>query len=517
MDTLTNLIDRREPVAADSACEAVLDRFIREPGALALAVVERGAPIGVISRETFLARMEVPGAGDLTARMVMTAPPSTFAQDAAAIEVTQTLLRTAPEALLGGFVAVDAAGRYAGVCTAVALMAGQARAAAAAAAPATTSVTTSTSVGLLERIAAETREPVLGTLAAVERMRRFRLPEDAAACLDTIAEAGHGVLDLLETAAALQRAQATELTLDPEPRRLQDLMDEVEARWRDRTETAGLTLLVSYDGDPDCAAMADSPRLVQIFDALIGHAMANARHGVIEASLKTEVDENGVGLHGRVRDNGALYDAAYLASLFDDSALPASRAALGVALGLALAGRSVSAMGGHLSAEPNTGAGATISFELALESATAAADEASEPEESGGRSAHVLVVDDNATNRMVVEALCEMFDCSTESVVDGVEAVEAARTGRFDVILMDIKMPRMDGVAATREIRKLKGPAGQAPIVALTANADPDEAREYMAAGMLCVVEKPIKPEKLLEALDLALASRAETDKAAAA
>ena len=515
MDTLANLIDRREPVAADSACEAVLDRFIREPEALALAVVERGAPIGVISRESFLARMEVPGAGDLTARMVMTAPPLTFAQDAAAREVAQTLLRTAPEALLGGFVAVDAGGRYVGVCTAVGLMAGQA--AAAASAPAAASATTSTSVGLLERIAAETREPVLGTLAAVERMRRFRLPEDAAACLDTIAEAGHGVLDLLETAAALQRAQATELTLDPEPRRMQDLMDEVEARWRDRTETAGLTLLVSYDGDPDCAAMADSPRLVQIFDALIGHAMANARHGVIEASLKTEVDEKGVGLHGRVRDNGALYDGAYLASLFDDSALPASRAALGVALGLALAGRSVSAMGGRLSAEPNTGAGATISFELALESATAAADEAAEPEESGGRSAHVLVVDDNATNRMVVEALCEMFDCSTESVVDGVEAVEAARTGRFDVILMDIKMPRMDGVAATREIRKLKGPAGQAPIVALTANADPDEAREYMAAGMLCVVEKPIKPEKLLEALDLALAAKAETDKAAAA
>jgi CheY-like chemotaxis protein len=102
-------------------------------------------------------------------------------------------------------------------------------------------------------------------------------------------------------------------------------------------------------------------------------------------------------------------------------------------------------------------------------------------------------------------------------VADGVEAVEAARTGRFDVILMDIKMPRMDGVTATREIRKLKGPAGSAPIVALTANADPDEAREYMSAGMLCVVEKPIKPERLLEALDMALAAKDVIDKAAAA
>jgi CheY-like chemotaxis protein len=124
----------------------------------------------------------------------------------------------------------------------------------------------------------------------------------------------------------------------------------------------------------------------------------------------------------------------------------------------------------------------------------------------------VLVVDDNATNRMVVEALCEMFDCSTESVVDGVEAVEAARAGRFDVILMDIKMPRMDGVTAAREIRKLPAPAGLVPIIALTANADPDEVAEYVAAGMRAVVEKPIKPERLMEALESALADAAVAD-----
>ncbi|HEX7761667.1 MAG TPA: response regulator [Caulobacteraceae bacterium] len=507
MDTLAHLIDRREPIAADCACEAVLDRFIREPGTLALPVVERGVPIGVISRETFLARMEVPGAGDLTARAVMSAPPAVFDQDTTAAQAVSALMRTAPEALLGGFVAIDARGFYVGVGTAVSLMTQQATPAAAPA----------TSAGLIERIAAETREPVLGGLAAIERMRRFRLPDDAAACLDTIAEASHSILDLLETAAQLQRAQTSDLKLEVEPRRLQDLMDEVEGRWGERAEAAGLTLLVSYDGDPDCAAMADSPRLVQIFDALIGHAMANARHGVIEASLKTEIGDKGVFVHGRVRDNGALYETGYLERLFDDTALPAPRAALGVALGLALAGHAVAAMKGNLCAEANTGAGATISFDMTLAAATAMAEEQAEPEPSSGRSAHVLVVDDNATNRMVVEALCEMFDCSTESVVDGVEAVDAARTGRFDVILMDIKMPRMDGVAATREIRKLKGPAGRAPIVALTANADPDEAREYVAAGMLCVVEKPIKPERLLEALDMALAAKEEIDKAAAA
>ncbi|WP_163065994.1 response regulator, partial [Acinetobacter baumannii] len=90
---------------------------------------------------------------------------------------------------------------------------------------------------------------------------------------------------------------------------------------------------------------------------------------------------------------------------------------------------------------------------------------------------------------------CEMFDCTSECAEDGVEALEAARTGRFDLILMDIKMPRMDGVEATRAIRSLGGAVGGTPIIALTANADPDDAAIYLAAGMNAVVEKPIKPE----------------------
>ncbi len=79
--------------------------------------------------------------------------------------------------------------------------------------------------------------------------------------------------------------------------------------------------------------------------------------------------------------------------------------------------------------------------------------------------------------------------------------MDAARSGRFDLILMDIKMPRMDGVAATREIRRMAGPAGAVPIIALTANADPEDAAGYLAAGMNGVVEKPMKPDTLLRAL----------------
>jgi CheY-like chemotaxis protein len=148
----------------------------------------------------------------------------------------------------------------------------------------------------------------------------------------------------------------------------------------------------------------------------------------------------------------------------------------------------------------------TVTFELMaprLDVEAGAEEDRGQLAASG--SIHVLVVDDNATNRMVAEGLCEMFECTTECAQDGVEAVEAARSGRFDLILMDIKMPRMDGVEATKAIRAFPGPAGQVPIIALTANADPEDAKDYLACGMSSVVEKPIKPERLLAAMNAAL------------
>lgn len=167
-----------------------------------------------------------------------------------------------------------------------------------------------------------------------------------------------------------------------------------------------------------------------------------------------------------------------------------------------LARRLLIGMDGQLRKEANAGASDTATFEMKL---APIPETIEEPSEDAGRAAHILVVDDNATNRMVAQSLVEMFDCTSESAEDGEEAVEAARTGRFDLILMDIKMPRMDGIAATRMIRAIPGPIGVVPIIALTANADPDDAEAYLAAGMNGVVEKPMKPEQLLAALQQAL------------
>lgn len=500
MHLLGDLVDRRAALPADSLCEAALGVFVHNPECRAVAVVDNTGPLAIVTREPFLARMEAPDAVN-RALLELADPEPLIAE--ASLDVAAFVERAArerPAALLGGFI-VARDGRYEGVSDLARLL--PALAASASASP------------LIERLCAEVREPTRHALAAAEGLLRMRLPEGSAAHLETIVEAAQSTLALLEVVTDLQRAKAGRLEIAAAPRRLQALMDDLEARWRGKAEIAGVTLLVSYDGAPECVAMIDAARLMQVFDAVVGHAMAHAARGVVEASLQVRASDRGYQLTGRVRDNCATYSADDLAGLFRGDGDASEAGGMGLRLELRLAERAIAAMSGVLDAKPNPGPGATISFELEVETAEGeAASEAGAPATTA-RSAHILVVDDNATNRMVVEALCEMFDCSTESVADGLEAVEAAKGGRFDVILMDIKMPRMDGVTAAKEIRKLPAPAGRVPIVALTANADADEVAEYLAAGMRSVVEKPIKPERLMEALDEALTG--DPAKAAAA
>ncbi|HEX3701296.1 MAG TPA: response regulator [Phenylobacterium sp.] len=353
---------------------------------------------------------------------------------------------------------------------------------------------------VFDRVTGDIRQQMAGVVALTEQLARQRLTPDGQACVSSIADAAKGVRRTLEAALDLRAMEADGLTLAPAPVRLRELMDGVQDHWGAAAAMSGVTLLASYDGDPDAAVTADRTRLLQVFDGLIGEAVAGARRGAVEASLRAFDHPAGLRIEGRVR--GAR-DPAWEAQDLDARVRAVdSQLGLEVALGMALARRIVIDLNGRLVDEANPGAGQTVAFELILPKAAGAP----EPEvRRPARSAHVLVVDDNATNRMVAQALCEMFDCTCEAAGDGHEAVEAARAGRFDLILMDIKMPRMDGVAAAHAIRALPGEAGQVPIVALTANADPDDAAGYLAAGMDGVVEKPMKPEHLLAVLQQAL------------
>jgi len=363
-----------------------------------------------------------------------------------------------------------------------------------------------------DRVTGEIRQQMDGVLALTEQLMRQRMSPDAEVCIGGVAEAAEGVRRLLEAAINLRKVTQEGLTLDPAPLRLRELVDEVHSRWEPAAATSGVTLLVSYDGDPDACALGDRARLLQVFDGFVGEAVASMRRGAVEASLRTSVGPEGVRLEGRVRGaRNPAWEAQDLEARVRDVE---ARFGLEVAIGVVLARQIIDGLGGAMRNEGVGGASETVIFEVLLP--VASETPAAEPQ-AAERSAHILVVDDNATNRMVAQALCEMFDCTCECVNDGAQAVEAARAGRFDLILMDIKMPVMDGVAATRAIRQLAGVPGLVPIIALTANAEPEDAEGYLAAGMNGVVEKPMKPEHLLAALQAALGETTAEETASAA
>ncbi|MDP3173232.1 MAG: response regulator [Phenylobacterium sp.] len=359
----------------------------------------------------------------------------------------------------------------------------------------------------IERVASEIRQQMDGILALANRASRQPLPADAQTSVAGLVEHAESVRRMLDDALDLRTIDSDGVTFDLQATRLRELMDEMSERWSRRAADLGVTLLVAYDGEPEACALIDSKRLIQVFDGFISQAAASGGRGAIEASLHAVRDGERLRLEGRIRGGGeAVVDTR--SELIDIEA----RYGVEAALATALSWRIVEAANGAVRREANAGAGETMVFEFTAECATDEVE--AQDNHASARAAHVLVVDDNATNRMVAQTLCEMFDCTSETAEDGVEAVEAAKTGRFDLILMDIKMPRMDGVAATRAIRALAGDPGRVPIIALTANADPDDAAGYIAAGMSSVVEKPMKPEYLLQALRQALA---DADSAAAA
>jgi signal transduction histidine kinase/CheY-like chemotaxis protein len=493
MTSIAHWAERPQPIDSAATIAAARALFMDDLALDALAVVDDGKVMGVVGRDLILACDEAGPTGESLVSSLMAAP-RTLEASSRADDALAALLAD------GGWepaVAVLDRGRYAGLITRASLLK-------ALDARAQGDSQVDMRREFVEMLGREIRTPMSGVLAVADLLQRQPLTADAQAYVKTIIASTDGVLRLVAEAIDLAMGETGRLEAKPEPMALRTAMDEIQACWQ--TRSSEVAVLVSYDGEPDLEVMADGARLRQAFDNLIAAAVKTTRRGAVEASLKAEVTPKGVRLEGRVRDGGPGLEAEHLARIFEPTALSHEKVRAGwTGLGPALSRRIIEAMDGVIRADSNVGEGVTVTFEIMAERVEPEAKPAATNEEVRTRGAHVLVVDDNATNRMVAEGLCEMFGCTSECAEDGEQAVETARSGRFDLILMDIKMPRMDGMEATRTIRQMPGSAGQVPIIALTANADPEDAKAYIACGMASVVEKPIKPERLLEAMNAAL------------
>lgn len=522
MPTIETLTERAEAISPETPGSDVFARFEREPDTLVIPVVEGDRPVGLIERNAFLLKIAGAFGHALYARRpilhLMDAEPAVVEAGVSIDAFCDTLLKGGPGALMRGFI-VTRAGRYHGVGTAVSLLQAvndrqrQQNAELADQARVLTDTRTQALVAaraksqFLAIMSHELRTPMNGVLAVAELLRRQPLNAQAQAHVSTIVESSETLLRILQDALDLSRAEAGELELQVETTPLRALMDDVQAMWAPRASQDNVTLMVGYEGDTELAAVIDGMRVKQVFNNLIGNALKFARNGVVEASLKAVAAGDRIRLEARVRDDGPGVDADRVDMIFEPFVHGSGPD--GAGLGLSICRQIIDRMGGRIWAENNPGRGATFAFDLEVERAEAPASTSSNVEALADfdihDTPHVLIVDDNATNRVVAQALCEMFGCTSETAEDGLEALEAVQERRFDMVLMDIKMPRMDGVQATQAIRALDGPVSQIPIVALTANADPEDARRYLASGMAAVVEKPIKPERLRMAMNAAL------------
>jgi CheY-like chemotaxis protein len=227
------------------------------------------------------------------------------------------------------------------------------------------------------------------------------------------------------------------------------------------------------------------------------------------------------GLRLSVSDTGIGIPADKIPSLFEkftqaDSST--TRRYGGTGLGLAICRELAQLMKGSISVVSEEGKGSTFIAELPFErGGSVATPEAPAPEnEVEGRAVKLLAAEDNLVNQKVLQAIVEPMDVELAIVGDGRSAVEAWRTGDYDLILMDIQMPIMDGIAAAKAIRaaERESERPRTPILALTANALVHQIEEYMAAGMDGHVSKPIEIAKLYDALNRALAGQTEAQAA---
>ncbi len=338
-----------------------------------------------------------------------------------------------------------------------------------------------------------------------------------------IREAGDHLLSLVNDILDFASLDAGKLALaeaplDPraETMAVLDLM-------RPEAHAKGLALLADIAPEVPARALGDAGRLRQILLNLVGNAVKFTPAGTVRVGLRLldgagpdrlrlgfEVSDTGIGIPPE--GQGRLFSAF---SQVDSST---SRRFGGTGLGLAICRQLIERMGGSIRVESAPGEGSRFAFDIRLRAAAAPARPAAGPMALPplARRLDVLIAEDNPTNRLVLSHWLEHMGHAVAVAADGAEAVAAVRERRFDLIVMDVMMPGMDGLAATRAIRALPGAAGRIPIIGLTASAMPEDEAACRAAGMDGYERKPVRPERLPGAIAAAIAARGAPPLAAA-
>ncbi len=351
----------------------------------------------------------------------------------------------------------------------------------------------------------EMRTPLNGILGNLSLLLDTRLSARQAELVASIEASGRLLLHHANDVLDIAKHDAGRTRIVQEPFRLDRLVGELTDEYAALARQNGNSLEVEWESGPVRAVIGDPVRLKQILLNYISNAIKFTQDGVIRLRVSTEARDNGAPVFEfRVIDQGIGIKAEDLPRVFEEFVTldsTYSRRADGSGLGLAIARRMAEAMGGEVGVESTYGRGSAFWARVPLKLGTEdAASEAAIPAEGVAQTLtplDILIVEDNPINREVLKAMLRREGHRTTEADNGQAGVEMAEQRRFDVILTDISMPVMDGLAATRAIRAGSGPSCMAPIIAVTAHAMPDELVAFREAGMSECLTKPIDRERL--------------------
>ncbi|CAN5218101.1 response regulator [soil metagenome] len=370
----------------------------------------------------------------------------------------------------------------------------------------------------LANMSHEIRTPLNGIVAMADTLTRAKLAPREQEMVGVIRSSGINLERLLSDILDTARIESGKVTIEPTPFHLGEAVRSVGMLWAPRADEKGVDLSINLDPALDLTIIGDPVRFRQILTNLVSNALKFTETGSVHVAGAPMADG---GMRFTVTDTGVGFDDAQKARIFArfqqaDGSI--TRRFGGTGLGLAISRDLAELMGGSMDCTSRPGEGATFWFDLPLEPAAEADrtdDSASVAQtEAAAEGLRILLADDHPANRKVVEIMLAESGVVLTTVEDGQQALDAFAAHRFDLVLMDMQMPVMDGLTATRAIRALEDERGQGrtPLIMLTANALAEHVEAGRQAGADGHLAKPITMATLFTAIESALTPSAEAD-----